>query len=366
VPYEAFASAIRTVAALAPARSPRPLLQNIRLTASKKKVEMRATDLEVGAICEIVEASVEGETDLLLSAQRLTGIVREATGESVELIIEGERARVLIGGGRFVLQGAEAAEFPEVTAFGERKAFEIEAGELASAIGRVAFAAAREGTRYAINGVFFSGKGKDIELAGTDGRRLARMQRRISAGPAAKAEGILSVKFLSELQKLAAELGEGTVKLAITENQALAKVGTVTLSGVMIEGRFPAYMEVIPKEKGKAAVMDRAAFEAALRQAKVLTTEETRAVSMSFSAGKVKLRSQTPEVGEAEVEMAAEFKGNPLTIAFNPDYLMDVLRAIGGEKVSLELLDSARPGVIREGEGPNTYTYVVMPVKLRG
>jgi len=364
--YEAFSRAVRTAVSIAPSRSPRPVLQSLYLKITKKRTEIIASDLETGIRCEVIGAAADEAAEFLLPAQRIAGIVREASGEKVEIEYDRGKVKAKIGKSRFSLQTAEASDFPEVPEFGERKALEFEAEEFCAAVARVIFATAREGTRYAINGILFSAKGRDVEFVGTDGRRLARVRRRISGGPAGKTGGILSVKFLAEAQKLASEQEEATVRMAVDENQALVRVGVNTLSGTLIEGRFPAYEEVIPKEKGRPAVLGRAELESALRQAKVLTTEETRSVTMTFSPGKAKISSQTPDVGEADLEIEAGFEGEPLTVAFNPDYLTDVLRVLGGEKITLELLGSSRPGVIQEGKAPNAYTYVVMPVKLRG
>ncbi len=359
--------ALSTAAGVVPQRSAKPILQNILFDArADDKVELLATDLEVG-VRVIFSASKTKAGKAVLNSARLLGILREAPSGDVELDCTGDRA-TLKAGGKFELLGSPAEEFPAVPSFDDAT-ISLPGGDLASALSRVSFAVSREQTRYAINGVSMRVKGKEIEFAATDGRRLAVSTVKLGGKKKAKdASVIVPSKLVGELLKLAArkdgdeEDGGGSeIDLALESNEILARCGDVTLAGRLVEGSFPRYKEVVPQGGDKKVEVEVPGLLRALRQATVMTTDDSRSVRFILQGGDVSIASKTPEVGSAEIPLDAKYKGDDLEVAFNPGFIADGLKAMGQPAVILELDAPDKPLLMREGK---EFTYVVMPVKV--
>jgi DNA polymerase-3 subunit beta len=254
--------------------------------------------------------------------------------------------------------------------------FTHSAGALDGIITRTTFATARETSRYAINGVLLKRDGKRLEMVATDGRRLALCRTQLSAsdkdGKAVSC--IVPTKALSMMQKLITS-PDDQVQIAITDNQIFFTVlspadkgeptGRATLSSNLVEGSFPPYEDVIPKDHDKRIVFDKDVLASAVRRAALLTNEESRGVRMHFQ-GKSKtleLSSRAPEMGEAQIKIdLAKYEGDDIEIGFNPLFLTDALKVIHDPEVIFELKASNKPGVVKSG---TDFVYVIMPVNLQ-
>ena len=241
---------------------------------------------------------------------------------------------------------------------------EIRAGDLLTLIARSLFAAADEHSRYAINGVLLDRKGTEIRMIATDGRRLA-----MAIGSVASGDGdtncIVPSKALGIMRRLLRSDDDATVRLAIDEHRIHVHVddgsGQATLSSSLVESRFPPFEDVIPKDQDKKVVFNCDSLRAAVRQAALLTSEESRSVRMCFQNKQLVLTS-APEMGEAEVHIdLPDYAGEDLEIGFNPTYLSDALKVIDQDQIIFELKASNKPGVLRTGK---EFTYVLMPVNL--
>ena len=360
--------ALQAIGNIVPTRHMRPILQNFKLELAEGEaleLELSATDLEVGIRCRMLPDIVEAPKAIVLPVQVLIGIVRESRGEEISIEVDGTEATVEVGGGRFSLVLAREEDFPEVARFSdaEGELLSIPIGELVTLIQRTVFAVATEPGRYAINGVLLQVQGKDIDMVATDGRRLAHARRKLEKASKVRMSIIIPPKMLREIERVAATVSEeDEIRLAIGSNQLLASIGDTTLVGRLVEGNYPKWQDVIPKEAGKIVKIMKEEFLSSLRQAQLLTSMESQAVTLHVSKKRVKIGSRTPERGAANVEIEVTYEGEDMRVAFNPAFLIDVLRVLPAEEIHLELGGAKRPGVIRDGD---CYTYVMMPVTVR-
>ena len=362
----ALVEAVNLVASVAVGRTPTPVLQCVKLTASDGRLTLAATDLEVGLRLSVDQVDVQKAGEALIPADKLTQIVRACDDPTLTLDTKEHTLHIRGQGSHFTVFGFDPKEAPAVREFEDAKVdCEIDAGMLKTLISRTLFAAAAEHSRYAINGVLIERDGKKLRLVATDGRRLA-VARGDSRGGEGKTSCIVPTKALNLINKLIVD-PESTVKLAIEENQALFLVGDsgdgAVLSTNLVEGAFPPFEDVIPKDQDKKVTFDATTLSSAIRRAALLTNEESKGVRMSFADNKLTLTSRAPEMGEAEIEVDLDkYDGDPLEIGFNPGFIIDALKVVDGQQVIVELKAPNKPGVLRTG---NEFTYVIMPVNLQ-
>lgn len=352
-------------------RTPKPVLQCVKLTAADDRLTIAATDLEVAIRYSDSQVQVEQGGEILLPADKLRDIVRESMDDTLSIEV-GPDNDAASGGGVASIRGQDshfkiftqrASDFPPVPDFTGEADFEIAAGHLKQLIGQTLFAAAREQTRYAFNGVLLQAKAKKISLVSTDGRRLAMARGDLLSDKLPKDGGkaIIPTKALLLVDKLIDD-PEETVGVQVRENQVIFHTPSATLTSNLVEGQFPPYEDVIPKDTDKKMTASTADFLSAVRRAALLSTEESKGVRMQFSKKGLVLTSRSPESGEATVNFPAKFEGSDVEIGFNPTFLTDALRVVDSDEISLELTAANRPGLLKGG--PN-FLYVIMPVNLQ-
>ncbi len=387
---DALLDAVNVVAGVVNARSPKPQLACIRLTAEVEDgagtLHLEATDAEVALKLSILSVTVEEPGAALVPADKLRQIIGAEDNEPT-LTLETDNATVHIRGqdAHFQIFGYNATDFPELPTFASiasgktgpkpKDVFNAPAGTLVTLISKTLFASARENTRYAINGVLMKRDGKNLEMVATDGRRLALCKATIAGAPKSDkpASCIVPSKALGLLQKLAGD-PEEDVAVAVTDTQAVFALGATaadgtgaraTLASSLVEGTFPPYEDVIPKDQDKKATFDKDVLGSAVKRAALLTNEESRGVRMSFNAKtrQLELASRAPEVGEATIQVdLPAYDGDDVEIGFNPQFIAEALRVVPENEVTLELKSSSKPGLIKAG---GDFVYVVMPVNLQ-
>lgn len=405
----ALLDALNMVASVVPTRTPMPALSCVKLTATKEgkgggELTLAGTDNETSLQLSVTHVDVQQAGSGAIPADKLRQIVQAEDGEpTLTLEIEGDQCHIRGANAHFRVFCFPAADFPPLPDFNAaisgsgpdaaRTVFAQPAGQLADTIARTVFATARETSRYAINGVLLKRDGKKLEMVATDGRRLALCRATIpgSMGGAGAGKGetvtcIIPTKALMTAQKLVRD-GEEPVRLAIGESRVFFAFGggggepeedkkgkgagaggghpRAILSSTLVEGTFPPYEDVIPRENDKKITAGREELTSAVRKATVLTNEESRGVRMSFSGGdkRLKLSSRAPEMGESEIAVdLANYEGNDIEISFNPTFLVDVLKVVQDPQVIVELKAPNKPGLIRSEAGD--FLYVVMPVNL--
>jgi DNA polymerase-3 subunit beta len=366
----ALADAVGAVSGVIVSRTPTPVLLCIQLRAADGLLHLAGTDLEVGLRVAVGQVDVQVEGSALIPADKLSQIVRAC--DDPTLTVEAEDHTVHIRGesshSHFKVFGYDPAEAPAVRDFGDAEIdCRIAAGVLQTLIHRTLFAAASEHSRYAINGVLLDRRGRKVRLVATDGRRLAVANGDcLSTGESESSSCIVPTKALNLLSKLLVD-PEAPVHLAIEENQVVVSVGegaeAAVMSSNLVEGAFPPFEDVIPKDLDKRVAFDSLQLSSAIRRAALLTNEESKGVRLSFADDKLTLTSRAPEMGEAEIQIDLDkYEGEPLEIGFNPGFITDALKVVDGGTVMVELKAANKPGVIRTG---SDFTYVVMPVNLQ-
>lgn len=346
------------------ARSPKEVLKCVKLSAADDRLTISATDLEVAIRYTDTQVQVEKPGETLVPADKLREIVRESIDDTLSIEIVGEQAHIKGNDSHFKIYTQAASDFPPMPEFSGEPDLQIAGGQLKSLINQTLFAAAKESTRFAFNGVLMVVKGKKIHLIATDGRRLAVAKGDPSSVKKSEKEltqPIIPAKALSLVDKLVDD-PEDLVGLQIKENQIHFSTSHAALTSNLVEGQFPPYEDVLPKESDKKMTASTADFLSAIKRAALLTTEESKGVRMAFTKKGLVLSSRSPESGEATVNFACKFEGGDVEIGFNPAFLVDALKVVDSDEVSLELTAANRPGLLKGG--PN-FQYVIMPVNLQ-
>lgn len=357
----ALLDALNIVGTVISARTPKPVLLCVKLTAEKDKLTIAATDLEVAIRYTDVQVQVDEEGEILLAADKFRDIVRESIDDTLSIEAGKEDMAVIKGQDSvFKILAQDAAAFPPVPDFEGETDFEQPAGQLKRMITQTLFATAKESTRYAFNGTLVVAKDKQITLVSTDGRRLALAKGELSSGKGEN-QAIVPAKAMQLVEKLLGDAQE-TVGFQLRENQIIFRTSSATLTSNLVEGQFPPYGDVIPKDTDKRMTAATADFLSAVRRSALLSTEETKGVRMHFTKKGLVLSSSSPEAGEATVNFPCKFDGADIEIGFNPAFVVEALRVVDSDEVTLELTAPNRPGLLKSG--PN-FLYVIMPVNLQ-
>ncbi|MFA6600609.1 MAG: DNA polymerase III subunit beta [Candidatus Omnitrophota bacterium] len=337
-----------------------PILGNILLETTKEgNIQMVGTDLEVG-ISTAVPATILAEGSITVPAKKLTEIIRELPECEVEISVAKNNAvSIKAEKAYFKIMGLSKEDYPKLPEWKLEDGIEMEQASLREGLALTSFAISSDETRYVLNGVLVSVKGKKIRFVATDGRRLAFIEKDFENAKAKSFDMIVPTKAVHELLKMLT--WDGIVHVIATKNQAVFSMGDSYLSTRLIEGNFPNYEQVIPKEEKTSSVANREELLQAIRRTSLLTSPESPAVKMDFVKGKILISSRSPNMGEAKEELPAEMKGNEMAIGFNPQYLIDVLRNLDVEKIGMSLTDPDKPGLV---QGKDGYLYVVMPMQL--
>ena len=359
---------VQVAASVVLPRSPKPSLGCIKLEVQAGKMTLLATDLEIGIRIELDKIDVQQPGEGLVPADRLHAILRELDADTVALTSTNQETEIVAPGSRFKVLGDDPADFPQIPEFPATGAFSVLADDLVGLIKRTLFATAKENTRYALNGVLWEVEGANLTLVATDGRRLSLARGKCKDGPAAKVSAIVPSKAMLLIERCLTDLGvkEGVVRVVLREKDLLlesppADGGKRIVYSRLVDGHFPKYEDVIPRDFDRKATLDTQGFLAAVRKAALLTNEESRGVTLKFGGQELVITSRTPEMGEAEVRIPVEYAGEAMEVGFNPQYVMDAVKVIDAQQFVLSLKGPSKPGVISEGR---LFTHVVMPVSI--
>jgi DNA polymerase III subunit beta len=352
-------------------KSTMPILSHVLLEAKKgTELIVSATDLDL-AVSSEHRCEVLKDGAVAVSAKHLYEIVRALPEQTVTLKkAHNNYLEVRSGPSEFRIVGLPSEDFPALPKFDKVNFADVAPADLLDMIERTGFAVSTDETRYNLNGVYFEPQGEILRLVATDGHRLSLAERTIGGGFGLKRGVILPKKGLQELKKLLSEATEGgeenpEAKLGFVENSAIFRRPGVTLVMRLIEGLFPDYKQVIPKQGEKAVKIGRGRFLETLRRISLLSTDKAHAVKLELSPGKLEVRSQNPDLGEAKEEVPVEYAGEPLKIGFNARYLIDVLGVVKSGDVVFELADDLSPGVLKGADDADQgFTAVVMPMRI--
>ncbi|HUK82405.1 MAG TPA: DNA polymerase III subunit beta [Verrucomicrobiae bacterium] len=340
-------------------RTTLPILSNTLLQAGKERLSLTTTDLDVAVRCS-VEADVSKEGATTLPARKLFSILKEVPVADIDIEVdERNAASIRCGSSFYKIMGLAEEEFPQFPKSEGGKTLKLEQSALRDMLRKTTYAVSNDETRYVLNGVFMSFKADKVTVVATDGRRLALVERDLDVPKGAESELIIPTKAVGELERLLGDSGE--VSLSVGENQVIFTIGETILVSKLIEGTYPNFRQVIPTEVKERVQLERETLLSALHRASILASEKSQSVKLNFDKNTLTITATTPEVGEAKETLSINYKGKEITIAFNPQYLMDPLRNLDADEVFLELTDELSPGVVKVNE---PFLYVLMPMRL--
>ncbi len=364
VKREEFLRVFSLAASVAPSRSPKAILQNVKIHAAQGKLTVSATDTEVGIRVVLDDVEISQDGSVLLPVGRLGSVLRESNDETLK--IEAKQDKTIIRGrnSRYELQGPSADEFPQVTEFGNTEnCFQIPAGNLRRLIHRTIFATDTESSRYALGGVMLEINDHTATMVGTDGRRLAKMEGTIGRLGEPRSPNTMTIIPAKSAHLIERMLGddEAIVKILLGENEIQIKEGNTEFSSRLVEGRFPKWRDVIPSNQNTIGIeLLVGPMYAALRQASIVTSDESRGIDFNFESGELILKSSTSEVGSSEVKLPVTYDGPPIVISLDNRYMADFFRALSAEMTfTLQVENSETAAYCFTSDG---YGYVVMPL----
>jgi len=351
-------TAIQTVQNVITAKSALPILSNILIESQQDAIRLTATDLDIGITC-VIPVDIQEQGAITIPAKRFSDIIKEfpidiinfTTKKNNLVIIDSELCQ-------FKIMGLAKEEFPKLPEFKDKKVVKIEQATLKEVLALTSFAVSSDETRYVLNGILFKINKGVLTLVSTDGKRLAIAERKLNIDLDVDLSLIVPIKTIHELNRNLKE--EGDLSLVVGSNQALFDLGSVAIISRLIEGEFPDYKQVVPLASENKMKIDRNQFLLAVRRAALLATQDYQAVKLEVFKNKLVISKSTPDVGEFHEELAAEYQGRELIIGFNPVYLIDILKNLSDDVISLELTDGEKPGVIRI----NGYVYIVLPMRI--
>jgi len=359
----ALAEALGLLTSVVPSRTPKPILRCVHIVAGEQETQICATDLEVGISCVLSEVQIEEAGEVVVPADRVAAIVRESVDEVLSLQAAEGVCEIRGVDSHFTVYGQEPGQYPAIPNFEGDANMEVALADLQAGIVQCLFAAARESSRYAINGVLWEIKGKKLLLVATDGRRLARCRVNLASAPEKKIAAtkiIVPAKTMSLIEKIGSH-DKDTVAVKLVDNQILFSCSNVVISSNLVEGNFPKYEDIIPSDYTNKLMLSTESALSAVRRSALLTSEESKGIKLSIGENSLVFSGRAPETGDAQVKMPIDYKGEPIEIGFNPQYLIDVLRVIKTPEFELEFGQQDRPGLIKSGV---ELLYVLMPINL--
>jgi DNA polymerase-3 subunit beta len=366
-------TACQLVLAAVPTRTPKEILSCVKAVAQEDSLTLVAFDMEVGIRYELRGIQVKRAGSTILPINQLTQILRESTAAELDLDSNQEGTKLKIGSSKFTMPTRPVDEFPDIPAFDDEGRYhEIAAGVLRTLIKRTAFAADKKesGSRFVLKGILWEAEGTAgsniARLVATDTRRLAMCEGAATVyGPAEKTKitPLVPPKAMALLERNLVDDGE-LVRIGLRTNDALFQTERAMIYTTLVQGRYPPYRDILTRTRKDATVtvtLPTEGFLSCVRQARIMTDDESKRVDMTFTPGKVTMEARGAETGSSEVELELpEYQGPNIKIAFDPEYLIEFFKSLEGETtVTLEMKDGTLPALFKCGDN---YVYLVMPL----
>ncbi len=354
-------------------KSSMPILSNILLsTDGKGKLRFAATDLYLG-VSAVSEANVGKQGTVAVGARTLFDIVKNLPEGDVSFVVGTNHAvEIKCGKVRYKIPGMPGEDFPALPSPGEAKLSELDIDTLGELIARTQYSMSTDDTRPHLAGALFEGDGKVVRMVTTDGHRLSKAEKKLTTGGMLSFAMLVPAKGIAELRRLIedarADKPKGdesamTIGIASAAGNAFFRRDGVQLSVKLADEQFPPYAKVIPQQQDRRVVMSRTSFVEALRRISLVASDKSGGVRLSIEAGKLRITSENPDVGEGSEELDVDFAGKPLVIGFNAKYVLDVLGSLTENEVALELSGELDPGVIKPANDAS-FVGVIMPMRI--
>ena len=339
-----------------------PILSNLLLNVEDDRIQVTATDMEVELICTL-ENTPLASGSVALPARKLFDICRALPADATLSIEEtGNKTKVISGHSRFTLASMSAQEFPSIGSFAATDEFDLAAVTLSELLESTHFAMAHQDVRYYLNGLLLELENNQMRAVATDGHRLALTDKRIDYAANTAKQVIVPRKGVLEIVRLLGIAGEG-VRLRLGENHLQVAAAGQSLTTKLVDGRFPDYARVIPRETDNSVIADRELLRAGLSRASILSNEKFRGIRLNFKDNLLVAVAHNPEQEEAEEEIEIEYGGDSIEVGFNVSYLLDVLGVMRTDTVRVDLIDANSSCLLRDPNDDSS-RYVVMPMRL--
>jgi DNA polymerase-3 subunit beta len=357
-----FTEIVQTAIGTVPTKSTLPILSTLLMEAAQGRLSFTATDLDI-SVRTGVECEVSEEGRVCLPARRLAEIVRELPAAKVEVSVDRNKAVLQCGKGRYQILGMDPDDFPKLPEVSAERQVKLDTEVLRKMIRRCIYAVSSDETRPMLNGVLVELAEKTFGMVATDGHRLAYVKRKQEVGKGKSGDIIVPPKALNQVMRLA---GEETVQMGFAKNYAVFELGRTVVYCRLLEGPFPDYRQVVPKEHAIRISASRVELVGAIKRVAVLADQATKQIKMAFREGQVEISTRTADVGEAVEEIQAQYDGEEMEIGFNANYLLDSLGTIEAEEVTFGATTAVAASVIlpAEQEENEELLCLVMPVRL--
>ena len=357
-----FSVAFLTAASAVPARTPKDVLRNVYMHLGSSGVELVGTDQEVAIRYSVDGVTTTSTGEALLPTARVSSILRELQDDQFEIQVEEQSLTLKAASANFRLSSEDPRDFPPVPEFDESDYFKIPSSVFRQIIRRTSFATDVESTRYALGGLLLEFEDGRITVAATDSRRLAvaTASCEMEGSPQAPEKTTVVPTRAMALLERSIDSEAEFVDVIVRDNEVLMRSGRCVIYSRLVEGRFPKYRDVIPATGDVSIPLTASPFHAAVRQAQIVTDEESRGVDFVFNDSLLALTSRAQDVGESRVELPIEFNHEEIRITFDPRYVADFLKVLTPETlVELQLTSAEHAAVFRVED---SYTYVIMPL----
>jgi DNA polymerase-3 subunit beta len=363
LPQKVLTKKIQGIAAVVPTKTSLPILSTFLMEVKKDKLHLTANDLDV-SLTTVIECEIEGEGTIAVPGKKFFEIARSLPDDTVNIKAEGEKLGVQCKRSRFRMVGKNAEEFPKLPEQKPLASFKIKTEIINSMIEKTIYAVSNDLTRPSLCGVLWETKEGRLTMVATDGHRLAKVDHTGDFKTLEGKEFIVSPKALNILRSLLDEKEE--VKISLAENHITFDLGDSIIYSRLIEGPFPDYNQVIPKNNKKEMVVNREELTDACRRVAILSSAITHQVKLSVGAEVLTLSVNTPDVGEAVEELHSTFTGEPLEIGYNARYLLDILKTINTDDIAFLLDRSDNTGIVIPVEGNKDIEQqcLLMPLRL--
>jgi DNA polymerase-3 subunit beta len=363
IPRDTFLAALQVVGRAVSSRAAIPSLGGVKLTAASGQLTLSATDTELGLTMTVSELAIESDGTLLLPGRLLGDVVRNLPGGEVSLALRPEQGDVELtaGSARFHLRTLSAEDFPRLPEF-EGELAKLPAGPLAATIDLVARAASRDEVRPILTGVLLHAESDTLTMVATDSYRLSVKHTELEQALPEPIEANVPARALRELARIITQEGPDDVSISLARNQAVFQAGSVVLFSRLIEGQFPSWRQLIPESFEHEVRLPREELVEVARRVSQLA-QRNAPLRFAFAEGELTVAAETPEVGDASEALPAPYSGEPLEIAFNPQFLIEGLESVEGDELAIKLSSPLRPGLLQP-VGREDFSYLVMPIRL--
>ena len=353
---------LQQVAAVVERRQTLPVLSNVLLEVASGRLSLTGTDLELELVARLDLGADAQDGETTVPARKLVDICKSLPAEAeIRIESDGERFLLKSGRSRFTLSTLPANEFPNLEEEEGGATFSIPPATMRQLIDRTAFSMAQQDVRYYLNGMLFELGDNRLRTVATDGHRLAMCDAEVE-GLKDKAQVILPRKGVMELSRMLGDTA-GEVQVTVGKNHVRILAGEITFTSKLVDGKFPEYDRVVPKNSQRLVVADRETLKQAFGRVAILSNEKYRGIRVQLAEGSLRIQANNPEQEEAEEEVSVDYSGGELEIGFNVSYLLDVMNSLQGEAVEISLGDSNSSALLTDPAWRNAI-YVVMPMRL--